>query len=113
VGGVVGACYQPPTGGDRHLLQEQPNHGAVCSHVRAVASLCGHHRPLSLPTLKVQALLLLRRGVPEIGCPVSGTGVLTGLAGQENLLLMGDKGAVEVNQRCVLVKGYCNLMTNY
>jgi hypothetical protein len=63
-GGIVGAGHQPPTGGDGLLLQEQPYHGTVRTHVHAVASLRGHHRPLRAPTLKVEALLLFRRGIP-------------------------------------------------
>jgi hypothetical protein len=47
-GGVVGACYQSPTGGDRLLLHEQPNHRAVRTHVHAVAGLRGHHRTVVL-----------------------------------------------------------------
>jgi hypothetical protein len=41
-------------------------------------------------TLKVETLLLFRGAVLEVRRPARGAGFLTGLAGQENLLLVGN-----------------------
>jgi hypothetical protein len=96
-----------PQAAMRLLLQEQPYHGTVRTHIRAVAGLRGHHRPLRAPTLEVEALLLLRRNIPEVGGLVRSKRVLAGLTGQDDLFLVG------VNKGRVLYLGYGELVTYY
>jgi hypothetical protein len=111
-GGVVGASHQPPPGSDGLLLHEPPHHGTVRTHVRAVAGL-RHYRPLCVPTLEVEALLLFRWGVPEVGGLIRGAIVLTGLAGQDDLFLIRHQRAVGVNKGGILYQSYGKLVTYY
>jgi hypothetical protein len=64
-----------------------------------------------MSTLKVETLLLFRGAVPEVGGSVRGSRVLTGLAGQEDLLLMGHQRAVGVNESHIFHQGYGDFVT--
>jgi hypothetical protein len=88
-------------------------HGTVRTHVCAVACLRGHHRPLRSLTLEVEALLLFRWGIPEVGGLVRGARVLTGLTGQDDLLLICHLRAVGVNKGGIFYQSYCELVTYY